>query len=532
MDKNILILYQLPKNNENNILNYSPSPSFSLFPNMPLFKYGFYYYIHQTKDKMEIFNTDFKNKSREVHKIINPYEDTVPQEDLVKQFKNDKLKPTDDINSFSIKYFTSDRIISRAFYKMWELLMMFPLIPDNSKNITTIHIAEAPGSFVQAIIYYREKFFTKEQVKNDRYIATSIDADKKTSDYIPVFSQNLLSIKQFSKWGYRDSDLTQTDIIDKFLIDNSKIKADLITADGGFNWKNENYQEQEAYILLLSEIYCAIKVQAVGGSFVIKFFEIFTELTVKMIELLKRFYSNVIITKPLLSRLSNSERYIICLNFKSNSDLDLDKIYQIIKLANTNNDKYLVDIFPDYQINPALDIVIKLSSTQLSNYQHKQINEMISYYNDGNYYGEVYRKYLTLRRNANDDWISLFFPLNNTELVSTRQMINKLMSKNVENMRKILEELNTKIHITYLDLHNQTLNKPTIKNTDSDTKTKSKPTIKNTDSDTDSDTKTKSKPTIKNTDSDTDTDSDSNTKTKSKPTKTKSITKSKSKSKK
>jgi len=522
MDKNILILYQLPKNNDNNILNYSPSPSFSLFPNMPLFKYGFYYYIHQTKDKMEIFNTDHKNKSREVHKIINPYEDTVPQEDLVKQFKNDKLKPTDDINSFSIKYFTSDRIISRAFYKMWELLMMFPLIPDDSKNITTIHIAEAPGSFVQAVIYYREKFFTKDQVKNDRYIATSIDADKKTSDYIPVFSQNLLSIKQFSKWGYKDSDLTQTDIIDKFLIDNSKIKADLITADGGFNWKNENYQEQEAYILLLSEIYCAIKVQAVGGSFVIKFFEIFTELTVKMIELLKRFYSNVIITKPLLSRLSNSERYIICLNFKSNSDLDLDKIYQIIKLANTNNDKYLVDIFPDYQINPALDIVIKLSSTQLSNYQHKQINEMISYYNDGNYYGEIYRKYLTLRRNANDDWISLFFPLNNKELVSTRQMINKLMSKNVENMRKTLEELNTKIHITYLDLHNQTpLN--------TDTKTKSKPTIQTP---LNTDTKTKSKPTIHTNDTDTDTDSDTKpkskpTKTKSKPTKTKSKTKSK-----
>jgi hypothetical protein len=337
---------------------------------------------------------------------------------------------------------------------MWELLMMFPLIQDQSKNITTIHIAEAPGSFVQAIIYYRQKFFTKEQISGDKYIATSIDADKnnKTADYIPTFNQNLVSVKQFSQWVYKNSDLTRVEIIDKFISDNSKTKADLITADGGFNWKNENYQEQEAYVLLLAEIYCAIKTQAKGGSFVIKFFEIFTELTVKMIELLKRFYSNVLITKPLLSRLSNSERYIICLNFQSNSNIDLDKIYQIISKANTNSDKYLVDIFPDYQINPALDIVIKLSSTQLSNEQHKQINEMISYYNDGNYYGEVYRKYLGLRRKANDDWISLFFPLNNKELVSTRQMINKLMIKNIEYMKKILEDLNTKIHITYFDL--------------------------------------------------------------------------------
>ena len=446
MDKNILILYQLPKNNDNNILTYKANPAFSIFPNMPLFKYGFYYYIHQTKDKMEIFEKDDKNKSREVHKIINPYEDMVPQEEATRQYKNDKLKPTDDINTFSIKYFNSDKIISRAFYKMWELLMMFPLIQDNKKNITTIHIAEAPGSFVQAVIYYRRKFFSKEQ-SNDNYIATSIDNEKKkSSEYIPSFNSSLTSIKQFKQWSFKNSDLTQIQIIDKFVEDNEKNKADLITADGGFNWKDENYQEQEAYILLLSEIYCALMLQKKGGSFVIKFFEIFTELTVKMIEILKRFYKNVIITKPLLSRLSNSERYIVCINY-NDTDNGLDKIYEIIKQANKNSDKYLADIFPEYQINPAIDIVIKLSSTQLSNEQHKQINEMITYYNEGNYYGEVYRKYLNARRKANDDWISLFFPLNNSELEATRKIINNLMIKNIEKMKITLEELNNKISI-------------------------------------------------------------------------------------
>jgi len=486
MDKNILILYQLPKNNDNNILKFDVNPSFSIFPNMPLFKYGFYYYIHQTKNKMEVFESD-KNKSREVHKIINPYEDIVPQEDPIKQFKNDKIKPSDDINTFSIKYFSSDRIISRAFYKMWELLMMFPLISDNSKNITTLHIAEAPGSFVQSIIYYRNKFFPKEVTDKDQYIATSIDAEKKSTDYVPSFNQSLLSIKQFKQWSYKNSDLTQVNIIDKFISDNSDIEADLITADGGFNWKDENYQEQEAYILLLSEIYCALRLQKKGGSFVIKFFEIFTELTVKMIELLRRFYSNVIITKPLLSRLSNSERYIICLDFNAiEIDKNLDKIYQIIKFANANTDKYLVDIFPEYQINPAVDIVIKLSSTHLSNEQHKQINEMITYYNDGNYYGEVYRKYLTARRKANDDWISLFYPLNNKELVSTRKMINQLMIKNIDHIKIKLDDLNKKIHVKYIDLDkfdptdsNTTNSNTTNSNTTNSNTTNSNPTNSN-----------------------------------------------------
>ena len=72
---------------------------------------------------------------------------------------------------------------------------------------------------------------------------------------------------------------------------------------------------------------------------------------------------------------------------------------------------------------------------------------MITYYNEGNYYGEVYRKYLNARRKANDDWISLFFPLNNSELEDTRKIINNLMIKNIEKMKITLEELNNKISI-------------------------------------------------------------------------------------
>jgi len=409
---NILVLYQLPQLKKNdNILDEISKPSFSVFPNMPNFKYGFYFYIFQTKNKMEIFESD--KKVKDFHKIVNAFEDTVPNDEPIKQYKNDKIKSSDDINTFSIKYFNSDRIISRAFYKLWELVMMFPLIKDSTKNITSIHIAEAPGSFVQSVIYYRNKFFNSTDTKGDTYIATSIQPQKKTSDYVPSFNQDLTNNKQFKHWSYKDSDLTKPDIIDKFVGEYSN-SADFITADGGFNWKDENFQEQEAYLLLLSEIYCAMKVQKKGGSFVIKFFETFTDLTVKMIQILRQFYENVIITKPLLSRPSNSERYIICMDYKEVSGLD--KIYDIIIKANKETDKYIVDIFPDYNINSDLDIYIKLSSTQMSNRQHKQINEMITYYNEGNYYGDVYRTYLKNRRESNDLWISLFYPVNSKDL--------------------------------------------------------------------------------------------------------------------
>jgi 23S rRNA U2552 (ribose-2'-O)-methylase RlmE/FtsJ len=468
MSNNQLIVYQLPKNNKKSILEYKSDPSFSDFPNMPNFKYGFYHYIHQTKDKMELFESKDERKAKDIHKIINAFEDTVPQDDPTRQFKNDKLKPTDDINTFSIKYFNSDKIISRAFYKLWELLMMFPLIKDGSKNINTIHIAEAPGSFAQAVILYRQKFFTKEQIKDDFYVGTSIEPNN-SKEYVPSFHHELTKHKQFNQWIYKDADLTNPDIIRKFIIDHKKDKADFITADGGFNWKDENYQEQEAYILLLCEIYCAIETQKVGGSFVIKFFETFTETTVKMIEILKRFYKNVIITKPLLSRPSNSERYMVCIDFIGNQHSE--KLLDIIEKAYKQPDKYIVDIFPDYQINHELDMMIKISATQLSNIQHKQINEMISYYNDGNYYGDAYRNYLKARREANDFWISLFFPLSTTDLVKTRKVITSVLVKSLDIVKKQVEELNTNLINTEIDYDSST-DTETEYNSDSDRKTR------------------------------------------------------------
>jgi 23S rRNA U2552 (ribose-2'-O)-methylase RlmE/FtsJ len=469
-NKNILVIYQLPKydkssqprdresNSEDNILDYDTNASFSVFPNMPLMKYGFYYYIHQTKNKMELFTKpEFKNK--ELHKIVNAFEDIVPQEDFVKQTKNDKLKSSDDINSFSIKYFDSDRIVSRAFYKLWELIMMFPILKEK-KGISTLHIAEAPGSFVQSVIYYRNKFF-KDQSSTDRYVATSIEPEKKVpGEYVPTFSSDLANFKQFSKWAYKSSDLTKPDIIQKFILDNAN-SADFITADGGFNWKDENFQEQEAYVLLLCEIYCAIKSQKEGGSFIIKFFETFTELTVKMIQILRQFYSDVYITKPLLSRPSNSERYIVCLNYNKSSKNDqyLDKIYSIITEANTKPDKFLVDIFPEYQIDLNLDMVIKLSATEMSNEQHRQINEMITYFNDGNYYGDAYRKYLTRRRDANDFWISTFYPTSTSNLNATRQFVGTLIQSTLSNVSKSLNEFGSKLNLVKFDLDSSKVDK-------------------------------------------------------------------------
>ena len=46
--------------------------------------------------------------------------------------------------------------MSRAFYKMWEMLILFNLADDD--NFTYAALAEGPGAFIQAVIKYREIF--------------------------------------------------------------------------------------------------------------------------------------------------------------------------------------------------------------------------------------------------------------------------------------------------------------------------------------------------------------------------------------
>ena len=71
--------------------------------------------------------------------------------------------------------------------------------------------------------------------------------------------------------SYDNGDLTNVKTISNFKSDIKKSKkyADLVTADGGFVWDDENYQEMEAYKLILGQMVGAIRFK-VRWSFCIK----------------------------------------------------------------------------------------------------------------------------------------------------------------------------------------------------------------------------------------------------------------------
>ena len=123
-----------------------------------------------------------------------------------------------------------------------------------------------------------------------------------------------------------------------------------------------------------------------------------------MILILSSLYTNVYITKPLTSRPSNSERYIVCKGFKGVDDKVIKLMEELLERINSNEltGMFLSSIIPEYTIDTGSKNITNLSSITLSNIQHISINKMITYINSGNYYGDQYHQYIEEQQKAND----------------------------------------------------------------------------------------------------------------------------------
>ena len=76
--------------------------------------------------------------------------------------------------------------------------------------------------------------------------------------------------------------------------------------------------------------------QKYNGHFILKMFDVFEKSSVNIIYLLSCFYDSVIISKPHTSRYANSEKYIICKNFKFNNTEEISiKFINILKVLET-----------------------------------------------------------------------------------------------------------------------------------------------------------------------------------------------------
>ena len=402
----------LPSTDYNDIKdNLSSIVRYSNIIAQPEFNLGFHSYIHQTKNKMDI--TSKLSTKEKFYYVVNPFESN----DILLKEVSSKLNIKED----------KPEILSRAFFKMWEMLLVFDI--GNEKDLGYSALAEGPGSFLQAVLHYREKYYN---IKSDSFSSITIhpedgkniDVSKNFLGYYDERYPKLINphktykVKYANKYKGKDNgDLTDYKSISNFRkeIKKGKKLSKLVTADGGFAWNDENYQEQESYPLVLGQILSAIMVQDKDGNFVIKFFETFTGLSIKIVYLLSSLYEKCYFYKPYFSRLSNSERYMVCKGFKYDQKKDkklLDVLYSDLEkiLKQFNSEQYIVDIFPKMIVSKDFINKVRLFNIQISNKQQEMINLIVSYIKENNYFGDKYHQYLDSHNESIKFWINNFLP--------------------------------------------------------------------------------------------------------------------------
>lgn len=220
--------------------------------------------------------------------------------------------------------------ISRAFFKMWEICKDFDLINDSDNQITYGALAEGPGGFIECFNYYRRKYCSSA-----KDIINCITL-KSNSNEVPGWTKSQRIIKECDNCivSYGEDgtgDLYKSKNIKNFAKLFDFKKADLVTGDGGFDFSGDyNNQETTAFQLIFCEVVAGLAILDDGGHMVIKVFDLFQSANVDLLYILSYYFNEVYITKPYSSRSANSEKYIVCKDFRGISNLDIDTLLEMV----------------------------------------------------------------------------------------------------------------------------------------------------------------------------------------------------------
>ena len=235
--------------------------------------------------------------------------------------------------------------LSRSYFKLIEMVNIFNLLENFNKPINTFHLCEGPGGFIEAIATLRDN-------KNDKYIGmTLLNNDENTPGWkkSAKFLKNNKNV--FIEYGKDNTGDILNKVNFNYCIEKYTNKFNIITGDGGFDFSiNFNNQENICNKLILYQIIYAIMLQETGGTFILKIFDMFLKSTDDYIYLLSLFYNKVYIIKPQTSRLANSEKYIICKDFKTFNHNDMIEYkrmfnYVIDKTKSVENQIFVTNFF-------------------------------------------------------------------------------------------------------------------------------------------------------------------------------------------
>jgi len=320
-------------------------------PNQPLMSLGYHHFIQKLRTELITFTKSIKSDNQ-FYYVVNPFEVNISNYN-------------EGINHLSQIYLNQTKTFGRSFFKLWEILFSFDITNNTNKNFTHVDIINEMGhDMADVVALYRKKF--NQANKSDVFHSVNIDDKKLALDKVSIITCNIKPKNN----GDTDS------------------------------------HEQAVYIILLKAINIALKTQDENGCFVLRIFDTFTKVTIKLIGLLSCFYEELYIYRPYFSRDTSSEKYIICKKFKKqkNDNKKLDKMLESIK------DNNIFDIFPDFELNDAYLNAFKFMNIRLVTNQQIVINKIITYIKENNYYGDKYHTYRDTQSKAIEGWVRTVCP--------------------------------------------------------------------------------------------------------------------------
>lgn len=195
--------------------------------------------------------------------------------------------------------------VSRAYFKLFEIIHTC-LLPEPRRSLS---LCEAPGGFLQCI---------QDMFPNAVCVAASLQTVG-SPQFAPVIAQQC--ILTLGGDGDVCSESVRWDLVERV----GRGSCDLVTADGGFP-VDHNRLEERMLPLAQASILVAVECLAVGGTLVLKVFEWNTPPSLHTLAWICRMFGQVSIIKPVWSRPTNSERYIVARQFQKMVSLPNDGI--------------------------------------------------------------------------------------------------------------------------------------------------------------------------------------------------------------
>lgn len=234
-----------------------------------------------------------------------------------------KFHPKQEFNSNNGLY----PVFSRGFFKLWETLVSYKVLDSfKFQPMNIASLAEGLGGFVHCLLEFRKlqhgKYWNSDQyfsitLKNSKDDTLDWE-DPRAQEYFKQVSDEHFIVSSYG--ADNTGNILKLENLDYFIKEDlAGKKCHLVTGDGGLGLSSKEELSNQEILnapLFLAEIIFALHIQEKGGNFIIKIYDIATNLTLEILMLLSLVYEKVTITKPKTSRVAASEKYVLCEKFK------------------------------------------------------------------------------------------------------------------------------------------------------------------------------------------------------------------------